>query len=304
MAMTTTSSNRLFALLSTASLVMWWPAISATLALTLHQDAYTHIFLVLPVSGALIVLSWRKQDWKPRSDFRAGSLLLSLAVLVALSGLRWGNPNILTGDIRLALEMLALVIWWIGSFVGCFGDRIARACIFPLLFLFWLIPLPELALHRIELLLQQGSTSFARLLLMTTGVPVAREGTTLSVPGLTLQVAQECSSIRSSTLLVVISVLLSHLFLRSTWARLFVVLVSLPLSIAKNGVRIFTLAVLGAYWDRGILDSPLHHQGGILFLALALATVVILTSLLARLEARASAHQFPHSSAEVISARQ
>ena len=302
--MTVASSYRGFAILSIASLAIWWPTISATLALALHRDAYTHILLTLPVSVALILMSWRRHNWEPTLDLRSGVVLLSLASLVGLSALRCGRCDILTGDIRLALEALALVTWWMGSFVGCFGNRIARACIFPLLFLLWLVPAPEFLLHRVEFFLQTGTASLARLLLECAGVPVARDGTTLVVPGLTLQIAQECSSIRSSTLLVVISVLLSHLFLRSTWARLLVVLVSLPLSIAKNGVRIFTLAVLGAYLDRGILNSPLHHQGGILFLALALATVVILTSLLARLEARASAHQFPDPSAEVISARQ
>jgi len=282
--------------------VIWWPSISSVLALALRRDAYTHILLILPVSTILIVLDWRRHNWKPTSNIRLDSLLLGIAALVALVGLRWGRLDILPGDVRLALEVMALVIWWIGSFVGCFGARIARACVFPLLFLLWLIPIPEFVLRHVDFYLQQGTTSFARVLLVVAGVPVAQDGTTLTVPGLTLQIAQECSSIRSSTLLVISSVLLSYLFLHSIWSRCFVVLLSIPLSIAKNGLRIFTLAVLSAYWDRSVLDSPLHHQGGILFLALALASVILLTWLVAMVETKAQL-LFPGHSAESVSAR-
>ena len=70
--------------------------------------------------------------------------------------------DIFTGDVRLSLEMLAVVTWWIGSFVSCFGGRIFQGCIFPLFFLLWLVPMPEFALDHIVYFLQQGTASFAR----------------------------------------------------------------------------------------------------------------------------------------------
>lgn len=284
--MTPASWYRVFAVLWVVSLIIWWQAIAATLALALRQDAYTHTLLILPISIGLIAMEWKKRKWMPTPSIRVGSAVLGLAILIGLAGLRWGRVDIFTGDIRLSLEMLAVVTWWIGSFVICFGGRIFRGCIFPLFFLLWLIPMPEFALEHIVSFLQQGTASFARLLLATVGVPVAQDGTTLTVPGLTLEIAQECSSIRSSMMLVVSSMVMSYLLLRSRWGRTVVILASIPLAIAKNGLRVFILAVLGAYVNPGILNSPLHHQGGVLFLAVALGAVFVLIWLVGRVERR------------------
>ncbi len=271
--MTPAFSYRMFVVLCAASLVIWWRCIGATIALTLRNDAYTHILLILPISVVLIVIERNRRNWKPTPSIRIGSALLGLAVLIGVAGLRWGRVDIFTGDVRPSLEMLAVVTWWIGSFVGCFGGRVFQACLFPLLFLLWLVPIPNIALNYIVYLLQHGTASFTRLLLAAVGVPVALDGTTLTVPGLSLEVAQECSSIRSSMMLVVSSMVMSYLLLRSWWGRTVVILAAIPLCIAKNGLRVFTLAVLSAYVDPRILNSPLHHQGGVLFLAIALAGV-------------------------------
>jgi hypothetical protein len=58
--------------------------------------------------------------------------------------------------------------------------------------------------------------------------------------------------------------------------------VAIPLSIAKNGVRIFTIAMLGTHVDPGFLHGTLHRKGGILFFLLALFAVLLLLWLLSR----------------------
>ncbi len=284
--MTSTPSYRMFAVLWLVSLLIWWQAIAATLALAMGQDAYTHILLILPISFGLVVTEWKRRSWRPVPSIGMGSAILALAGLIGISGLRWGRVDIFTGDVRLSLEMFALVTWWIGSFLVCFGGRVFRGCVFPLFFLLWLIPMPEFVLDHIVSFLQQGTAAFAHLLLVTVGVPTTQDGLTLTVPGLTVEVAQECSSIRSSMILVVISMVVSYLLVRSWWGRTIVILAAIPLAVAKNGLRVFTLAVLGAYVDPGVLDSPLHHQGGVLFLAVALAAVFGLIWIVGRFERR------------------
>lgn len=282
--MTSASSYRVFATLWVVSLIVWRHSIAATFWLALRQDGYTHILLILPVSAGLIAMGWSRRKWKPSPNLRAGLALLGLSVLIGAAGLRWGRFGIFTGEVRLSLQMLAVVIWWIGSFLACFGGRIFRECVFPLFFLLWLVPLPGFVLDHVVSFLQQGTASFARLMLATAGVPVAQDHTILTVPGLTLEVAQECSSIRSSMMLVVSSMVLSYLLLHSFWGRTVVILASIPLAIAKNGLRVFTLAILGAYVNPAILNSPLHQQGGVLFLAVAFVVVFILIWLVGRIE--------------------
>jgi exosortase/archaeosortase family protein len=42
-----------------------------------------------------------------------------------------------------------------------------------------------------------------------------------------------------------------------------------PVTIARNGLRIFVLTTLGMYVDPSFLTGRLHHNGGIVFFVLA-----------------------------------
>jgi exosortase len=181
---------------------------------------------------------------------------------------------------------LALVVWCAGAFVLCFGTRLTRKFLFPLGFLLWMVPIPELLLASIITFLQQWSAFAAQLLFTAVGVPVSQDGFFLTIPGLTVEVAKECSSIRSSLMLVVTTMVLAQLLLRSFWRKLLVVAVAVPLSVAKNGLRIFVIAMLGTKVDPAYLNGRLHHQGGVVFLAIALLVIFLLLWILRKCEQR------------------
>ena len=91
------------------------------------------------------------------------------------------------------------------------------------------------------------------------------------LPGIAIEVAKECSGIRSSLALIITSVIAGYLFLQTGWRRIVLVLLIFPLMIIKNAVRISTLSLLAVYVDEGWLtDSFLHRSGGIFFFLLAL----------------------------------
>jgi exosortase len=276
-----------FIFLCGLSFLLWWHPIAQTVRLATERDGYTHILLILPVSAALIFQDLISTNLRPRSNYTAGAALLLLAGFV-VSITRWEGA-VSSGDIQLSLSMLALVIWWGGSFVLCFDSSLARRCLFPLCFLLWMVPLPQFALDKIVGLLQQGSAFIAELLFMLARVPVTKSGTILSIPNLTVQIAEECSSIRSSLMLVVTSMVLAHLLLRSLWGKSFVVLAAIPLSIAKNGLRVFTLSMLAAYVDPTFLRGRLHHNGGILVFPIALGGLIVLIWVVRRAEVMHSA---------------
>ena len=279
----------LFTGLFVISIGVWSRALSETFALALKNDAYTHLLLILPISVLLVLFVWRKQRLMARPSYLGGVVVMGLAGLLVLCGTWWPEEKALTSDIRLAIEMLAIVVWWIGAFILCFGGRVFRRCLFPMLFLLWLVPVPQFAVNRAIRALQKGTVTFTCDLFTAVGIPAAQNGARISIPGITVEVAEECSSVRSSTILVVTTMVLSYLLLRSLWGRTIVIFCALPLSIAKNGFRVFVLEGLAAQAFPEILDSPLHHRGGILFLALALGVIVGLIWIVRRLERRTGA---------------
>jgi exosortase len=262
------------ALLCAVSVLIGWRVLFDTFALSLHDDEYTHILLILPISAALIFLKWRSLKTTFAPSVRVGFAFLAIAVLIACSALVWST--LLPSDVQLSIRMFALVLWWIGAFVLCLGSRASLSVLFPLLFLFGMVPFPRLVLNVIIALLQQWSAWTAYAFFAVFGIPVTQDGVLLTIPGLTLQVAQECSSIRSSSMLLVTTMVLAQLLLRSPWRKALVIGLAVPLSVAKNGLRIFTIAMLGTKIDRGYQTGRFHHQGGIVFFAIALIGVFAL----------------------------
>ncbi len=269
-----------FALLCAISVIVWWKPLVATFALSLRDDEYTYVLLILPISAALVFLERRPLRTMIAINVRGGAAFFWIAALIACSNLVWSAS--LPPDVQLSIEMFALVLSWIGAFLFCFGSRASRLVLFPLCFLLGLVPLPQAFLSVFVSLLQQGSAWTAHGLFAACGVPVAQDGILLTIPGLTLQVAEECSSIRSSSMLLVTAMVVAQILLRSPWRKALVIGLAVPLSVAKNGLRIFTIATLGTRVDRGYLTGNLHRQGGIVFFGIALIAVFALLWILRR----------------------
>jgi exosortase len=264
------------------SAVIWWHPLAADTQLALSNDAFTHVLLILPLSMALVYLQGKEKRLTFASSARTGAILLSAALFFRVLT-AWDIWR-LSPDNRLSLSMFALVIWWIGSVTLCLGLQTFRFLLFPLCFLFLIVPFPDPVLNWVTGFLQQHSAVAAGILFRCARVPVMRDGVMLSIPGLDIEVARECSSIRSSMMLIVTTMFLAQLFLRSWWKKALLILVAIPLSVAKNALRIFTIAELGTRVDPGFLDGRLHRHGGIVFFSLAVAVVGLLVWILSRSE--------------------
>jgi exosortase len=264
----------LFAILCLLSTAAFSQSFVTTISLALHDDQYTHILLILPVVAALVISDLRAVNVELAPKLWPGASLLLIGVSIALLSRLW--PARSMSDWRLAANMLALVILWIASFVLCFEVKAGRSLLFPLCFLSWMVPIPSWALARIVQWLQQGSAIITTLLFSGAGVPSSRDGMLVTIPGLTIEVAKECSSIRSSLMLVITTMVLAHVLLDSFWRKALAVAIAVPLSVAKNGLRIFTIAMLGTRVDPGDVT------GGVIFFAISLLVVGALLWILRR----------------------
>jgi len=232
------------------------------------SDSSSHIVLIPIISFFLLYLEKQKIFSITRTSVASGASLALLGVLLYWLVNRSSFP--LEGNWRLCLETLCVVLVWIAGFLLCYGFVALRAAAFPLLFLLLMVPLPDVIVDRAIYALQSGSTEISYLIFQLVGTPVSRHGFLLSVPGVTIEVAKECSSIRSSIALFITCLLAAHLYLRTAWKKFVFVVLGLLLSVVKNGIRITTLTLLSVYVDPGFLSGRLHRQGGFVFFLLAL----------------------------------
>jgi exosortase len=143
-----------------------------------------------------------------------------------------------------------------------------------------MVPVPGQFVESVIGFLQVQSANLSYRLFLLLGVPVLRDGFVLKVPGVNIEVAKECSGINSSIALLILMIIFAHETLHSNWRRVLLILLTIPLSILKNAIRIVTLTMLSIRVDPGFLTGRLHHEGGFVFFLITLGLVFPIWKLL------------------------
>ena len=113
----------------------------------------------------------------------------------------------------LTIRAAAIVVLWIAGLAFFYRRGALHAALFPLLFLGFAIPIPVALLDTAIQVLKSGSTELVAGLFTLTGTPYHRDGFVFSLPNfIPIEVADECSGIRSSIALLLTSLLAGHIF--------------------------------------------------------------------------------------------
>ena len=273
-----------FLVLCAFGLALFFGPAVQLLKMSFHSELYSHIPVIPLISLCILVFSRKKVFADLSWGWKGGFVLLALGLAALIAANRIGGID---GNDYLSMVMSGAVLWFIGSFVLCYGSRAFKGAMFPLLFLAFVIPIPNFFLDPFVDLLLMGSAYSTEFIFSLTGVPVHRDGFTFALPGITIEVAEQCSGIRSSIALIITSVFAGYLFLQKGWSRLILVLSFFPITVFKNALRIVTLSLLASYVDtRFITGSWLHQSGGISFFAVGLALMAPVLWALVKVEKR------------------
>ena len=266
--------------------------IGALAKLVFENDTYSHITLIPLVSLFLLVIQ-RKSIFaetarKPAAGFAvcAGGLVLYGLATVLREHL--DSPAFRNQDIPndyLTLCMAGAVAWVIGSFIAVYGMRAFKKARFALLFLVFTIPIPMFLLDGIVTALQFASAEASDIVFRLTGASYHRSGLVFEFSNVAVRVAEECSGIRSSLSLFILSIITGYLFLRTFSRRVILALAIFPITVVKNGFRIVTITLLANYVDMRFLTNHwIHSSGGIPFFAVAMGMFIPLVWVLRRTE--------------------
>jgi exosortase len=252
-------------------IIAFFPAIRQLVELWANSEDYSHGFLIIPVS---IYFVWRKKSKIKKTAIAPGSfgvILFTLSIALYLFGF-FANIDTLI-SFSFVLTILAIV-WCL------FGKEIILLLLFPLLFLFCMVPVPaqlySMATNPLQLLVSMLSATIVDLL----GTPILREGNLLHLPGRTLAVVQACSGLRSLTALVTICAVIGYLSLTSNFFRFLIVISSVPIAIVVNIFRVTVILVALHYFSIDLTKGHLHTLLGLTIFALAIVSVALLRGIL------------------------
>jgi exosortase len=260
-------------------------ALRAVIALANRDQTASHVIAVPLVSLALIGLSRKEIFAGAHTAIGSGlTVLLMGAGILLIGSVGYLEP----GADALAAHVAGFLVCWIGGFVLTFGVPAGRRAAFPLAFLLFAIPPPPAVVAAAIAFLKSGSSATVAGLFTLTGTPYYRQGNVFSLPGVVIEVADECSGIRSSIALLLTCLLAGYLSLRQGWTRAALLLAMVPIALLKNGVRIVSLSLLSIHVDPAFLTGQLHHDGGVVFFLLALALMAPVLGVLRWLDAKSA----------------
>ena len=252
----------------TSSSMLYTPLNNFFHSLMFHD--YHYLIAFIPLISGYLIYSKREYVYSEKKySFVIGTSVIFIGIVLYVTGNTYDLDLNLNDHASVIIFSATLVIW--GAFIFSFGILAFRKSLFPLLFLTFMIPIPTIIMDKIIYFLQVSSAEVSNLLFLASGAPFFREGFVFHLPGQSIEVATQCSGIRSCLALLIISVLAGHLFLKTWWKKVILVICSIPIAMFKNGIRIVTLTLLGSYVDPRILGSSLHREGGIPFFILALS---------------------------------
>jgi len=220
----------------------------------LARDYHSLIPFIPIISLYLLYLKRKEILSNARYAFAIGTAVIIAGVAFYAGGFSLGGNLNLT-DRAAVLTASSLVLLW-GTFIFAYGMKAFQSALFPLLFLVFMIPLPYAAMDALVTFLQKGSTEFANLLLWLSQAPYVREGFCFHLPGFSVEVAPQCSGIRSGLALFITALLAGYLFLKSWRRRAILALCVIPVTMFKNGIRITTDPAVLLYGSADHRKSP------------------------------------------------
>jgi len=236
-----------------------------------RDDTFSYILLIPFITAWLLYLQSKRPQVELLFSPRPALLFIAAALLAFFASSECVACSLKD---HLAIQILSLVLLLVGGFVLTLGTAKARASSFPLAFLLLTVPVPDVVLDKAIYGLRAGSAEIADVLFNLSGVPVLREGFIFRLPRISIEVAQECSGIRSSLALFILALLVAQFSFRPFWKKLVFLAAGLGMMLVKNGIRIVSLTLLGNYVDPDFLYGNLHHRGGVVFFLIGLALLL------------------------------
>jgi exosortase len=244
-------------------------SVLATIHLSLTSLGYSYI-VAIPFISLFAIYSDRFRVFETVASCPSISILLIPVALVTVFLDKHQSPG-LTTRAAVNLTLMCAIVLVIIAFTFVFGIQASRAARFPLLLLFLCIPAPEYFFRYFTAFLQSVSTEMGVTVLKSLHIPIIRKDFTLFFPALTVEIEEGCSSVRSSTGMLLMALVCAHLFLRSMWAKAALVLASIPIALIGNTIRLCTLIILGLFLTPHVLGTAAHINAGKLFFIVDLA---------------------------------
>ncbi len=240
-----------------ALLGLYYDTAQAMVGIWWRSETFNHAFLVPPISLWLI---WEKRHALAR-EVPSPALWLILPLLVVAFGWLLGELAAVN-----AVTQFALVAMLVLAVPLVIGLQAARRIAFPLLFLFFAVPVGEFVMPK----LMDWTAMFTVMGLRASGIPVYQEGLHFVIPSGKWSVVEACSGVRYLIASIVVGTLYAYINYQSLKRRLIFVGVSILVPLVANWVRAYLIVMLGHYSGNQLAVGADHLIYGWVFFGIVI----------------------------------
>lgn len=241
-----------------------------------RSDEQGHGPIILVLVGWLF---YRRREllaaaFAPDAGRYVGWLLLGLGCLLYVAGRSQSITIFAVGSLMPVLAALLLLLT---------GRAGLKACWFPILFVFFLVPLPGAVVDALTQPMKMAVSAVVEALLHALGYPIARVGVILHVGRYQLLVADACAGLH--TLFTVEALGLLYLNVMGHTERLrnaLMALLIVPISFLSNVVRVVILVLVTYHLGDAAGQGFVHDFAGLVLFMVALALTILVDGLLGR----------------------
>jgi exosortase len=256
------------AIAGAAAAALYAPVVAGLVTQWVTDATSSHGVLLVIAAALVLRRRWPAIRALPLEPANAGFALLALALIVYLVGTLTGDVFVLRVSIPVAAA---------GCILALCGRQHARRALAPLALLVLAIPLPSVVVTQLTLPLQLMSSQVAAGAMSASGMHVVREGNLLTLPHITLQVADACSGLRSLVSVVAVSAGCISLLSLSARRAVLLMAVAVPIAVIGNGLRVAATGFLTAWIGEIAVRGTLHDLTGyVAFLGMCGAIVGVL----------------------------
>lgn len=223
----------------------------------LRSETFTHGFLILPISLYLI---WMNK--KPLMNIAPATQLWALP-LIALVAFGWLLASLV--DV-LVFQQWAFVTLLILFVLLIFGWQVVKQLLFPLLYLYFMVPFGEQFITP----MMNMTAHFVVSAIELTGIPIYSEGTFFTLPSGSWSVVEGCSGVRYLIASIALGTLYAYMTYTSYLKRSIFIAVSIVFPIVANWLRAFMIVMLGHFSDMKLATGVDHIIYGWVFFGIVL----------------------------------
>jgi exosortase len=224
------------------------------------ESYYSHGFLV-PLIALFII--WQKRNDLGKTKI-AGNILGLWIITACLL------VHIVCAALRVYfLSGFTLIVLIYGMILFFFGKEMIRKLIFPIFFLFTMVPLPLVVIGNLTVKLKLLATQLSVFVLNSIGFRCIQDGSIIRMPSSFIEVAAPCSGLRSIISLLTLGLLFAYFSKASFLKKSILFLSSIPIAIATNVMRITLVAVVNDLYGGKVAMGFFHDLTGYLVFVVA-----------------------------------